>query len=85
MENLDIGLWLFGGANVFAWIYFGRAFVNGEIFSKNTVDRIMTEAQNMTTKLAKEVGKDIQTSVKMGVIEAFSEMNGTKSSKSSKK
>lgn len=83
MENLDIGLWLFGGANVFAWIYFGRAFVNGEIFSKNAVDRIMTEAQNMTTKLAKEVGKDIQSSVKLGVLEAFSEMNGK--SKSSKK
>ena len=76
MENIELGVLLFGGANVFAWIYFGRAFVNGEIFSKNAVDRITTEAQNMTTKLAKEVGKDIQTSVKMGVIEAFSEMNG---------
>ena len=83
MENFDVGLLVFGGANVFAWIYFGRAFANGAIFSKNAVDRIMTESQNMTTKLAKEVTEGMRTAVKDGVMDAYVEMNGK--SKSSKK
>ena len=70
-----IGIILFGGANVAAWVWVGRMFANGKIYSSVAVDRITEEAQNMTLKVAKEISTDIQTSVKMGVIEAFSEMN----------
>lgn len=65
-------------AEVGAWIAIAWAFMTGKVFSSVAVDKILSSAIEMTTKLANEISEKIETAVENGVLKAYTQMNGKK-------
>lgn len=70
--NVGLALWLdVLDSGVLIFILY--LFFTGKVMSSDTVDKILKEAENRTTKLGKEISDGIETAVYQGSLRARDE------------
>lgn len=70
--NVGLALWLdVLDSGVLIFILY--LFFTGKVMSSDTVDKILKEAENRTTKLGKEISDGIETAVYRGSLRARDE------------